>query len=226
MSCGRTISPSRACCRRRRSITRSRPIRLRKSSRCSCGWAPRSIAPAFTRSGTASLPALLARRLSFGNTIKKAADIAAAHRLGVDLFAFDSVGELRKLAASRARRPRLLPHRHDRRRRRLAARAQVRLRGRYGARPHAGSRAARPRPLRPLVPHRIPAARCAPVGRGLRPDGHAVHGAGRGGGEARHGECRRRLPGAHPQGRDRAPKSTWRRWPRLPETISATGSPA
>ncbi len=38
------------------------------------------------------------RRLSFGNTIKKSADIEAAHRLGVDLFAFDSQGELRKLA--------------------------------------------------------------------------------------------------------------------------------
>ncbi|MBL4613252.1 MAG: type III PLP-dependent enzyme [Magnetovibrio sp.] len=37
--------------------------------------------------------------VSFGNTLKKAADIASAHRLGVDLFAFDSEGELDKLAA-------------------------------------------------------------------------------------------------------------------------------
>ena len=37
-------------------------------------------------------------RLSFGNTIKKRTDIAAAHRLGVPLYAFDSVGELEKLA--------------------------------------------------------------------------------------------------------------------------------
>jgi ornithine decarboxylase len=39
-------------------------------------------------------------RLSFGNTIKKQVDIAAASRLGVDLYAFDSAAELRKLAAA------------------------------------------------------------------------------------------------------------------------------
>ena len=37
-------------------------------------------------------------RLSFGSTIKKARDIAAAHAQGVRLFAFDSAGELDKLA--------------------------------------------------------------------------------------------------------------------------------
>jgi ornithine decarboxylase len=36
--------------------------------------------------------------ISYGNTIKKAADIAYAHRLGVRRFAFDSLGELEKLA--------------------------------------------------------------------------------------------------------------------------------
>ncbi|MBW4022555.1 MAG: type III PLP-dependent enzyme [Proteobacteria bacterium] len=36
--------------------------------------------------------------ISFGNTIKKASAIARAHALGVDLFAFDSEEELRKLA--------------------------------------------------------------------------------------------------------------------------------
>src|SRR3546814_2582054 len=39
-------------------------------------------------------------RVSFGNTIKKKADIAAAYELGVRLFAFDSEGELDKLAAA------------------------------------------------------------------------------------------------------------------------------
>ncbi|CCQ74399.1 type III PLP-dependent enzyme [Magnetospira sp. QH-2] len=39
-----------------------------------------------------------AARLSFGNTIKKAAHIARAHALGVDLFAFDAEEELIKLA--------------------------------------------------------------------------------------------------------------------------------
>jgi ornithine decarboxylase len=37
-------------------------------------------------------------QISFGNTIKKAADIATAHRLGIRLFAFDSLPELEKLA--------------------------------------------------------------------------------------------------------------------------------
>jgi ornithine decarboxylase len=39
-----------------------------------------------------------AERLSFGNTIKKLSDIHEAYRLGVRLFAFDSIGELEKLA--------------------------------------------------------------------------------------------------------------------------------
>ena len=37
-------------------------------------------------------------RISFGNTIKKQSDIAAAHERGISLFAFDSEAELRKLA--------------------------------------------------------------------------------------------------------------------------------
>jgi len=39
-----------------------------------------------------------AERISFGNTVKKRDDIARAHRLGIDLFAFDSEAELGKLA--------------------------------------------------------------------------------------------------------------------------------
>jgi ornithine decarboxylase len=39
-------------------------------------------------------------RLSYGNTIKKQADIAYAYEKGVRLFAFDSEGELDKLAAA------------------------------------------------------------------------------------------------------------------------------
>jgi len=39
-----------------------------------------------------------AERLSFGNTIKKEKDIAFAYQAGVRLFAFDSAGELEKLA--------------------------------------------------------------------------------------------------------------------------------
>jgi ornithine decarboxylase len=45
------------------------------------------------------------QRMSFGNTIKREAEIADAHRGGIDLFAFDSLAELEKLsrAASGAR---------------------------------------------------------------------------------------------------------------------------
>lgn len=57
---------------------------------------------------TASLPEIrqvlaagaTADRISFGNTIKKQSDIAAACALGVRLFAFDSIGELEKIAAA------------------------------------------------------------------------------------------------------------------------------
>ena len=41
---------------------------------------------------------ITADRISFGNTIKKERDIAYAHQRGVKLFAFDSDGELEKLA--------------------------------------------------------------------------------------------------------------------------------
>lgn len=39
-------------------------------------------------------------KISFGNTIKKQADIAWAHARGITLYAFDSAGELDKLAAA------------------------------------------------------------------------------------------------------------------------------
>jgi ornithine decarboxylase len=41
---------------------------------------------------------IAAERLSFGNTIKREAEIARAHAEGIDLFAFDSPAELEKLA--------------------------------------------------------------------------------------------------------------------------------
>lgn len=39
-------------------------------------------------------------RISYGNTVKKLSDISAAFEAGVGLFAFDSVGEIEKLAAA------------------------------------------------------------------------------------------------------------------------------
>lgn len=41
---------------------------------------------------------IAAERLSFGNTVKREAEIAHAHAEGIKLFAFDSVGELEKLS--------------------------------------------------------------------------------------------------------------------------------
>jgi ornithine decarboxylase len=41
-----------------------------------------------------------AQAISFGNTVKKASAIAAAHAHGVPLYAFDSIEELRKIAAN------------------------------------------------------------------------------------------------------------------------------
>jgi ornithine decarboxylase len=37
-------------------------------------------------------------QISYGNTVKKASHVARAHHLGIDLFAFDSLGELEKIA--------------------------------------------------------------------------------------------------------------------------------
>lgn len=41
-----------------------------------------------------------ASKISYGNTVKKSVDITAAHDLGVDLFAIDSLGEIEKLAVA------------------------------------------------------------------------------------------------------------------------------
>jgi len=37
-------------------------------------------------------------RLSFGNTIKRETEIVRAYRNGIDRFAFDSIGEVEKIA--------------------------------------------------------------------------------------------------------------------------------
>ncbi len=67
-------------------------------------------------------------RISFGNTIKKERDIARAHALGVSLYRRRLRRRGREDGPRRARRPRVLPHPHRWRRRRMAAVAQVRLR--------------------------------------------------------------------------------------------------
>src|SRR5690606_21340393 len=40
-----------------------------------------------------------ARQIAFGNTIKRAVDIAHAHAMGVEQFAADAEAEIRKIAA-------------------------------------------------------------------------------------------------------------------------------
>ena len=54
--------------------------------------------PAGRRLKCAWRSAFILSAISYGNTIKKAADIAYAFRRGIRKFAFDSEGELRKLA--------------------------------------------------------------------------------------------------------------------------------
>ena len=96
-------------------------------------------------------------RISYGNTIKKESEIAAAFRLGVTLFAIDCEAEAEKVARAAPGVARDLPHPLRQCRRRLAAVAQVRLRAGLcrrhpGTRPPAGPRAARH-----LLPCRLPA---------------------------------------------------------------------
>jgi ornithine decarboxylase len=67
---------------------------------CSTGlrhWGRISIWLAWARSIDAADCASELIRLSFGNTIKREADIRQAHSIGINMFAFDSMAELEKL---------------------------------------------------------------------------------------------------------------------------------
>ncbi|WP_426564170.1 type III PLP-dependent enzyme [Angustibacter sp. McL0619] len=70
----------------------ARPV-LRALARAGCRWdvASRGEIEAVLRAGGA------AADMSYGNTVKRAADIAYAHEVGVRRFTFDSPGELAKL---------------------------------------------------------------------------------------------------------------------------------
>ena len=57
-----------------------------------------STAPRAARSTSASALGVPADRIAFGNTIKRASDIAHAHAMGVEQFAADAEEELHKLA--------------------------------------------------------------------------------------------------------------------------------
>ena len=83
---------------------------------------------------------IAAERFSFGNTVKRYAEIAHAHTEGIRLFAFDSIGELEKL--SRAGCAGLLPSSGRRQRCRMATHPQIRLCSGNGRRsPPRGARA-------------------------------------------------------------------------------------
>ena len=138
-------------------------------------------------------------RISFGNTIKKRADIAAAYERGVRLYAFELLGGAGEDRRSGAGKPRLLPHQHVRHRRRVAAVAQVRLRAADGGRAAAARGGTRARALRHLVPRRLAAARSGAVGPGRRRGGDAVPRARRRRRHPRHAQHRRRLADPLPQ---------------------------
>ena len=105
-------------------------------------------------------------RISYGNTIKKEADIARAFALGVRLFAFDSEAELAKIARAAPGSRGVLPHPDHRRGRRLAAVAEVRLRARHGARPADPRRRVGRGALGRVVPCRLAAEEPGRLGGG------------------------------------------------------------
>ncbi|CAA9228997.1 MAG: Pyridoxal 5-phosphate (PLP)-dependent ornithine decarboxylase, partial [uncultured Acetobacteraceae bacterium] len=120
-----------------------------------------------------------------------------ARRADVRLRLGGRVAQARPLGAGRAR---VLPHPGRQRRGGVAAVAQVRLRGRDGARPDGAGRRAGPRPVRPVLPRRQPAGEDRGLRGGDRQGGHALHRPPRRGGEGADGQPRRRLPGALPPG--------------------------
>ena len=106
------------------------------------------------------------RELSFSNTIKKASVIADSHSAGVDLFSFDSAGELEKIAANAPGAKvtvQVLSHGKG---------ADWPLSRKFGCEPAGnGVRSAAPRQgpwpgsVWHLLPRWLPAARSRPVGR-------------------------------------------------------------
>ena len=191
------------------------------------GW-PRSAARSTWRARARSRwpwpPGADPSRISYGNTIKKEADIAGAFALGVRLFAFDSEAELAKIARAAPGSRVFCRILTTRRGCRLAAVAQVRLRARHGARAADPRRRDGRGALGRVVPCRLaaeePGRLGGGAGRGRRPVPRPRGRRHR----ARHGQSRRRLPHALPHRRARR-RGLWlpRSWPRC-AAISATAS--
>ena len=123
-----------------------------------------STAPRAARSTSASALGVPADRIAFGNTIKRAADIAHAHAMGVEQFAVDAEEELYKIADARPRRAGDRPHAGRGEPGRLAAQPQVRLLAPRGAAADGSRPLPRPRRRRHLVPRRLADARARDVG--------------------------------------------------------------
>ncbi len=142
-----------------------------------------------------------ADRISFGNTIKKERDIARAYAARHPAVC----GRLRRGGREdrprRSRRPRVLPRADRRRRRRMAAVAQVRLRAGDGRRRAAPCQGARPRRLWRVVPCRLAADRPDRLGPRARRRQAGFRHARRRGHRPEDGQYGRRLPDPLPEGR-------------------------
>ena len=124
---------------------RSRPIRRRRSCRLLAGLGSNFDTASVAEIEMALDAGATPDRISYGNTIKKERDIARAYALGVSPLRRRQPRGSREDRARRSRRPRLLPRADQRRGRRMAAVAQVRMRAADGRR-RAGLRPpARPR---------------------------------------------------------------------------------
>ena len=115
-----------------------------------------------------------ASHIAFGNTIKRAADIAHAHAVGVEQFAADAEEELVQDRRARPGRAGDRPHAGRGIRGRLAAQPQVRLLAPRGAAADGPRALPRARRRRHLVPRRQPDARAARCGRCALDAAHAL----------------------------------------------------
>ena len=152
----------------RRSTTRSRPTPRPRWSAALAAMGARFDAASRGEIDLCLSLGVPAAHIAFGNTIKRAADIAHAHAVGVEQFAADAEEELRQDRRARAGRAGDHPHAGRGERGRLAAHPQVRLLAARGAAADGPRPVPRARRRRHLVPRRQPDARAGDVGAGAR----------------------------------------------------------
>ena len=144
-----------------------------------------------------SPPARTPDRISYGNTIKKESEIAAAFALGVTLYAVDCEAEVEKVARA-APGSRVICRIHC-----DGTGSEWPLSRKFGCEPdfadrHPGARPqARARRLRHLVPCRLPAEQRGGLGPGARLHGGDLPRLRRARDLPVHGQSRRRLPGQY-----------------------------